>query len=118
MRTWLDLLALRWITSADGFPAFWKLDHMQATAWLWVVTYMLHLDGALAASLWQLVSTQIMLVGAGHGLKGYTVFVNSKAAPDVKATVDTKVTADLTAIMKEVLHRRASSDHPGTEPAP
>lgn len=116
MRIWLDLLALRWLTGHDGRPAFWKLDHMQATAWVWMVTIMLHLDGSLAACMWQLLSGQTMLVGAGHGLKGYLGYIGSKAAPTVTGSTNTQVSADLTKITEAIMKRRAESDHPGTEP--
>ena len=118
MKTWLDLLALRFLTSRDGLPALWKVNHLfMCTIWGAVVVVSL-IQGTLPLVIWPAMTFGIMLTGASHGLRGYQAFVDSKAAADVKANTDTKLTGDLAAIAKEVLQRRASSDHPGTEPAP
>lgn len=91
---------------------------MSASVWLVVITVVLAAQGTLAANIWPLTAFATMLVGAGHGLKGYTAFVNSKAAPTVTGSTNTQVTADLTKITEAIMKRRVESDHPGTEPAP
>lgn len=119
MSVWLDLIRLQWLTGKDGRPAFWKLQHLANTATFTGTVYCACVTGLLVSALPWLFAWATLLILTGFGFKGAQLWAE-KGKPNIDLTgnTDTKLTGDLAAIAKEVLQRRASSDHPGTEPSP
>lgn len=117
MKTWLNLVALRWLTGRDGLPAFWKIAHLGLfTIYAFVVYETVRQPGFLA-NLWPLMWWSALLMAASFGMKGLEIWF-SHATLNVTGSVNTQVSADLTKITEAVFSRRAKSDHPQTEATP
>lgn len=114
MRTWLDLLTLKWLTGDDGYPAFFKLAHLSNMVLLAAVIVGCFVEGTLAACIGWLFAWAVLLAFSSHGIKGLTLYAKYKAGP--AATLNAQVTADLAKIAETIAKRR--DNKLGIEPSP